>query len=177
MAAVLSTQQADSPLHRISPWMAHAAVVIFVLVGFFITYNGALAEETAKATEAGEAVEFEIEDVYGSWALIILAAAFMESAFFGFRQRWAFASVIQISLIVLLAISFLLISQRVERDVFNVGVLSLIFFTLFQIAFGNISPQANLRQSLQGVVIAAVIIGAVVGFSVWLVPYLIQLGR
>jgi hypothetical protein len=88
-----------------------------------------------------------------------------------------FASVMQVLLIVGLTVSFLLIAQKFSDDVYRYGVLMLIVLTLIQIAFGNISPQANFGRSMVGLAITAVIIAAVVGLAIFLVPYLIEMGR
>ncbi|MEO0561231.1 MAG: hypothetical protein AAF125_03910 [Chloroflexota bacterium] len=183
----------SSLLHRIPVWVVQAVIIGGILIAGIAAinidraeqladYEEDVAEAMAEAEEAEEAFEaepfvFEWDEVYGNFAWIIIVATFAQTLFFGFRQRWAFASVMQVSLIIMLAVTFTLITQTVERDVYNVGVLALMFLTLFQIAFGNIDPQANFRQSLTGVVIAATIIGVIVAFSIWLAPYLIRLGQ
>jgi len=93
------------------------------------------------------------------------------------QQKQTFASIAQLVLIVLLGVSFLMITQQFSRDVYFYGVLSLVVLTLFQIAFGNIPASSNWKTSLIGVVIAAVIIGALIFISIQLVPTLLQLGR
>lgn len=93
------------------------------------------------------------------------------------ENRWSFASVAQLLLIIALTISFIMITQRRSEEVYSYGVMALIVLTLFQIAFGNIPPNANWKTSIIGVVIAAAIIGAVIRMSIWLTPYLLQLGR
>jgi len=92
-------------------------------------------------------------------------------------QQHTFASISQLILIILLSISFLMITQQFSKDIYYWGVLSLVVLTLFQIAFGNIPPSSNWKTSLMGVVIAAVIIGALVFVSIQLVPTLLQIGR
>lgn len=176
-ATLEQNKPAISIIHTIPTWVVHAIILLALALGMFVTASMASSAAAAEAAAAGEESDFELEDVYGTWAWIILVATFAETAFFGVRRHMTFASTMQISLIILLSVSFLFMTQQVERDVYNVGVFSLIIFTLIQIAFGNISPQANLRQSFVGVVITAVILAAVVAFSIWLAPYLIQLGR
>jgi hypothetical protein len=84
---------------------------------------------------------------------------------------------IQLILILLLPISFILIAQQFSRDLYRIGVLSLIVLTLFQIAFGNIPARYNWKQTLLSVIAAALIIGALVFLSINLVPTLIRIGR
>lgn len=131
------------------------------------------AEEAAATAES----EFELEDVYATWAQFFLIVVTVEMMFFGLRRRWAFASVVQVSLIVLLVACFALITQQVERDVYEVGVMALMIFTLIQIPFGNIPTQGNFRLSMFGLVVGLVIIAGLVLLSIWLVPYLIDLGN
>lgn len=92
-------------------------------------------------------------------------------------QRRAFAATAQLALIVLLLISFVMIAQQFSRDIYAWGLNALILFTLLQIAFGNIPSHFNFRQSLVGVAIAGLIIGAIVILSINLVPSLLMLGR
>lgn len=179
-----------SPLARIPIWLFQTVVIVAlaVVVGIstFSVYQEAIAdaeEERAELiaeddTEGAEAVEveFDIEDAYRWWAWGIIFVVMAQVYYFGTRADLAFASIVQIGLIVLLTVSFALMTQRVERDVFRVGIFSLIIFTLVQVAFGNIDPQANFWKSMRGLLIAAVIIAALVGFSIWLTPYLINLG-
>lgn len=89
----------------------------------------------------------------------------------------AFASKVQLALIVLIMCCFVLIIQRVNKDVYGYAVIALIGLTLLQIAFGNIPAEANWKTSLLGLLIAAIIIGLIVAFSIWIAPYLLQLGR
>jgi len=93
------------------------------------------------------------------------------------ENKATFASRVQLLLIILITICFILITQRFEKDIYGYAVIALIIITLFQIAFGNIPPESNWKLSLFGVVIAATIIGAIVAISIWIAPYLIQLGR
>ena len=93
------------------------------------------------------------------------------------RARQPFAATVQLVLIVLLLVSFVLIAQQFSKPVYALGMNALILFTLLQIAFGNIPPHFNFRQSLLGVIIAALIIGGIVVLSIYLVPSLLMLGR
>ena len=92
-------------------------------------------------------------------------------------QRPAFAANMQLVLIVLMLVSFVMIAQQSNREIYRWGLNALILFTLLQIAFVNIPSHFNLRQSIIGVVVAAVIIGGIVILSINLVPSLLTLGR
>ncbi|MEL6151229.1 MAG: hypothetical protein AAFV33_00265 [Chloroflexota bacterium] len=179
-----------SPLAQVPMWLFQTAVVvamaIVIAVSTYFVYQEAVADmeeeraeliaEDDEASAAEVELDFDIEDAYRFWAWGILFVVMAQVYYFGSRANLAFASIVQIGLIILLVVSFTLMTQRVERDVFRVGIFSLIIFTLVQVAFGNIDPQANFWKSMRGLLITAVIIGAVVGFSIWLTPYLINLG-
>lgn len=178
-------QSSQPPLSNIPPWIVHAVLVVLVVISAGVStlyvYNQAVAEQAEEQAEAeeGETVEldFEIEDAYVYWAWALTAFVILEVAYFGIQRQWAFASIVQIGLIILLTLSFLLITQRFERDVYEFGVLALIVFTVVQIIFGNIPPGANFKNSMISLVIGGTIIAAVVGLAIWLTPYLIQIGR
>lgn len=93
------------------------------------------------------------------------------------EQKQTFASIAQLVLIILLGVSFVMITQQVNKDIYYYGVFALIVLTLFQVAFGNIPSSSNWKTSLFGVVVAAVIISALVLISIQLVPTLLELGR
>jgi hypothetical protein len=93
------------------------------------------------------------------------------------RQRQPFAATAQLVLIVLLLVSFVLIAQQFNKSIYALGMNALIFFTLLQIAFGNIPSHFNFRQSMAGLAVAALIIGGIVILSIYLVPSLLMLGR
>ncbi len=183
------------PLGNFKAWQFHAALAVMLavvmVISTIVVYQEAVAdaaedtaEAIAEAEEAGEdvsavepvEVDFEIEEAYKYWAAGLIFLTIAEVIFYGVRRGWPFATTVQVGLIILLTLSFILITQRVERDVFQYGAFALIVFTLFQVVFGNISPEANFRQSMVGLLIGAVIISVVVGIAIWLVPYLIELG-
>ena len=93
------------------------------------------------------------------------------------KGRTPFASIAKSVLIALLGVTFVLITQQQDRSIYRLGITLLIVFTLFQVAFGNIPAEWNFRQSVVGLVIAAVIIGALIFISIQLVPTLVALGR
>lgn len=176
-ATMTQPEQSPSLIHTIPAWLFHAIVIgAFLAAIAFITFS-ASSEAAAEAAAAGEESDFELEDVYAAWAQILLVAVAAEAFFFGLRRRWAFASVVQVALIILLLASFALITQQVERDVYEIGVMALVILTIIQIPFGNIPAQTNFRNSMLGAIVGVVIVIAIVAFSIWLVPYLIQLGR
>jgi hypothetical protein len=152
-------------------------MIALTIIALVISTALSSSQAAAEAATAGEESSFELDDMYETWSWIIVIGTFATATVYGLKQRWSFASTIQIALIIVLTVNFILIAQTIDRDIFGVGIFALIIFTLIQIAFGNISPQANFRQSMIGLVIAAVIISVVIGLSIWLAPSLVQLGQ
>lgn len=93
------------------------------------------------------------------------------------RSQQPFASIAKGVLIVLILISFALIAQQGSKQIYQIGLLLLVIFTLLQVAFGNIPSSATFKQTLLYLGIAAVIIVALVLFSIQIAPSLIHLGR
>jgi hypothetical protein len=175
-ATTLPTESRSS----ISPRLARILYIVTVLgmaLAMFLTAARDAQIAADEAAAAGTASEFTLEDMFQPWSWIILMGSFVMIVTHNLAQGSPVGSTMQIALIVLLLICFAMIAQQVDRDFYRVGVTALIFLTLLQIAFGNISPEANLRQSIIGVVLTAVILSMVIGLSIALVPWLIQLGR
>lgn len=178
MTRVLSTAAPPrNPLERIPTWVLLAVVIVITLGAMALATAITAQQEAAEAAAEGAESSFELEDMYETWSWLVIGATCAATLLYGFKKGWAFASTVQITLIVALTVCFLLLAQTIDRDIYGVGILALIGFTLLQIPFGNIPPTANFRLSLIGVVIGALIIGAIVLFSIWLVPSLIMLGR
>ena len=92
-------------------------------------------------------------------------------------QRRPFASVVQAALVVLLIISFLLITQQTSKALYQVGFALLAASTFTQIVFGNVPPSANFRRSMKILGIGLAIIAAVFSVGILVAPYLVNLGR
>ena len=163
-------------LSNVPVWLIQAVIVAVTVAALGITYYLGYSEAASEALADGEEIDFELEDAYTGWSWVFLGFALAQSLVFGVRRGWAFASVIQITLIVLLGATFLLIAQDVDRDFYEVGIFVLVILTILQVPFGNIPSGANWRNSLLGLALGLVIIAAVVAFSIWLAPYLIELG-
>ncbi len=156
----------------------HGILLVLFLVLMAASTAYVYNEAVAEAREDGEEeIDFDIEDAYRYWALGIIFVTMAEIAYFGVRRKWTFATTVQIGLIILLVLSFALITQQIERDVFEWGGIALIVFTVLQIVFGNVNPEAGFGESMRGLVTGLVIISAIVALSIYLVPYLIELGR
>ncbi len=88
-----------------------------------------------------------------------------------------FAAIMQGILVVLLALSFAMITQQFNETIYRLGFLLLIASTFVQIVFGNLPPEANLKQSLKFTVVVFGIIAIVFGLGIFLAPHLVNLGR
>jgi hypothetical protein len=91
--------------------------------------------------------------------------------------RLPFASQLQIILLGGMILAFLLIAQNQSVDVYQYGLLLLIGFSLLQVVAGNIPPQTRVIGTLIRLLLGLVIVAAVFGIGIILVPYLAELGR
>ena len=88
-----------------------------------------------------------------------------------------FAAVVQGIIVILLALSFAMITQQFNETIYRLGFLLLIASTFVQIVFGNLPPEANFKQSLKFTAIVFGIIAIVFGLGIFLAPHLVNLGR
>lgn len=88
-----------------------------------------------------------------------------------------FAARFQGILIGVLVLGLVLVAQQVNKTLFQIGLPLVVVAAFLQIAFGNIPPRSNARTSLLLLALTWVIIAALVGFSIWIAPRLINLGR
>jgi len=88
-----------------------------------------------------------------------------------------FAAIVQGILIILLITSFVMITQQFNETIYRMGFLLLIASTFVQIAFGNLPPEANFKQSITLTAIVFGIIAIVFGLGIFLAPHLVNLGR
>ena len=88
-----------------------------------------------------------------------------------------FAAIVQGILVILLAVSFAMITQQVNETLYRIGFLLLIASTFVQIVFGNLPPEADFKQSIKFTIIVFGIIAVVFGLGIFLAPYLVNLGR
>jgi hypothetical protein len=88
-----------------------------------------------------------------------------------------FAAIVQGILVILLVISFVMITQQFYESIYRMGFLLLIASTFVQIAFGNLPPEANFKQSVKLTAVVFAIIAIVFGLGIFLAPHLVNLGR
>ena len=88
-----------------------------------------------------------------------------------------FAAIVQGLLVILLLVSFAMITQQFNETLYRIGFLLLIASTLVQIVFGNLPPEADFKQSAKFTVVVFIIIAIVFGLGILIAPYLVNLGR
>ncbi|MBD3306628.1 hypothetical protein GF339_09485 [candidate division KSB3 bacterium] len=88
-----------------------------------------------------------------------------------------FAEILHAVLVILMLLSFLLITQQSSKTIYQIGFVLLIASTFVQIVFGNVPPTANFTQSMKLLVIGLAIIATVFILGILLAPYLANLGR
>ena len=88
-----------------------------------------------------------------------------------------FAAIVQGILVILLLVSFAMITQQFNETLYRIGFLLLIASTLVQIVFGNLPPEADFKQSLRFTAVVFIIIAIVFGLGILIAPYLVNLGR
>jgi len=93
------------------------------------------------------------------------------------NQKRYFAEVMHDILIGLLILSMILIAQRINRLLYQIGILMLVFSTFFQIGFGNIPSATPFGRSMKLLVIALAIIALVFGLGIILAPVFVNLTR
>ena len=91
--------------------------------------------------------------------------------------KQSFAARAQLALIGLMGLSFALLTQQVNKGVYQAGFWLLIISALLQIIFSNIPSSASFKKSMLYLVIGIVILGAVFVFGIVLAPSLVNLGR
>jgi len=88
-----------------------------------------------------------------------------------------FAAIVQGILVILLIVSFAMITQQFNETLYRLGFLLLIASTLVQIVFGNLPPEADFKQSIRFTAVVFIIIAVVFGLGILIAPYLVNLGR
>ena len=88
-----------------------------------------------------------------------------------------FAEVLHAVLIILMLLSFLLITQQASKTLYQIGFIVLIMSTFVQIVFGNVPPTANFRQSMKLLGIGLAIVLTIFILGIIAAPHLVNLGR
>ena len=93
------------------------------------------------------------------------------------NRKQPFASVMHLALVILLLVSFALITQQRSRTLYQIGFMLLVSSTFVQIVFGNVPPSANFKRSMKFLGVGLTIITAVFALGIIATPLLVNLGR
>ena len=93
------------------------------------------------------------------------------------NRKQPFASVMHLALVILLLVSFALITQQRSRTLYQIGFMLLVSSTFVQIVFGNVLPSANFKRSMKFLGVGLTIITAVFALGIIVTPLLVNLGR
>jgi hypothetical protein len=93
------------------------------------------------------------------------------------NRKQPFASVMHLALVILLLVSFGLITQQESRTLYQIGFMLLVASTFVQIVFGNVPPSANFKRSMKFLGVGLTIITAVFVLGIIFTPFLVNLGR
>jgi hypothetical protein len=93
------------------------------------------------------------------------------------NRKQPFASVMHLALVILLLVSFALITQQRSRTLYQIGFMLLVSSTFVQIVFGNVPPSANFKRSMKFLGVGLTIITAVFALGIIVTPFLVNLGR
>jgi hypothetical protein len=92
-------------------------------------------------------------------------------------EKRPFATVVQLILVIWMLVSIVMIGQQFSMNVYQLGLLSLVFTAFSQIAFGNIPATAGFGRSMSLYLRYMLIVVAIFVVSILAAPYLVALGR
>jgi len=93
------------------------------------------------------------------------------------NRKLPFATRAQRLNIYLLLISLLMLAQQFTYTIYVWGFRLLFVVVTLQVALGNISPDWNARKTVKKTLVILLIIAVIFIFSIFVTPYLIELGR
>lgn len=93
------------------------------------------------------------------------------------RAKRHFGAILQAVLVVWLLASMVLIGQQASFTLYKVGMISLVFSSLSQIAVGNIPVTAGSAKSFRMYLTFMAVVLLVFAVSILIAPYLVALGR
>ena len=92
-------------------------------------------------------------------------------------KKSPFAAIVQFILVILMFISIILLGQSFNLRLYQIGLVLMIVTSLSQVAFGNISPEANFVRASRQYLLFMSIIAVIFAISILLTPTLVSLGR
>ncbi len=88
-----------------------------------------------------------------------------------------FTQRVQLLWIAILGLMFVGIGQPFGFRIYQIAIVVMIFVGLSQIAIGNVPPTSSRAHFFKFLAIFGLVIVAIFGFSIWVIPYLVNLGR
>lgn len=89
-------------------------------------------------------------------------------------KKSSFAQKFQLVLLILLFCTFIMITQTASKDVFQVGIVSLIVLEILQVAVGNINLEYNFRRWIIALAKILLIVFVVIGVSMVMVQWFLD---
>ena len=89
-------------------------------------------------------------------------------------KKSSFAQKFQLVLLILLFCTFIMITQTASKDVFQVGIVSLIVLAILQVAVGNINLEYNFRRWIIALAKILLIVFVVIGVSMVMVQWFLD---
>jgi len=93
------------------------------------------------------------------------------------NKRLPFATRAQRLNIYLLLLALLMLAQQFTYTIYVWGFRLLFVVVTLQVALGNINPDWNGKKTLKKTLVILLIIAVIFIFSIFVTPYLIELGR
>ena len=93
------------------------------------------------------------------------------------NRKLPFATRAQRLNIYLLLISLLMLAQQFTYTIYVWGFRLLFVVVTLQVALGNINPDWGFKKSAKKTLVILLIIALIFAFSVFVTPYLVELGR
>ena len=88
-----------------------------------------------------------------------------------------FAARVQRINIYLLLVALLMLAQQFTYTIYVWGFRLLFVVVTFQVALGNINPDWNSKKTIKKTLVILLIIVVIFAFSIYVTPYLIELGK
>lgn len=86
----------------------------------------------------------------------------------------SFAQKFQLILLILLLVTFVMITQQGSNSVFQIGLVAMIFLALLQVAVGNIDLTYNAKKWIFALLKILAIVVAVIGTSMLIVQWFLD---
>jgi predicted PurR-regulated permease PerM len=93
------------------------------------------------------------------------------------NKKLPFATRAQRLNIYLLIIALLMLAQQFTYTIYVWGFRLLFVVVTLQVALGNINPEWDFKKSARKTLVILLIIALIFAFSVFVTPYLVELGR